>query len=162
ITRLDWSKETNGYKAIFIAGNEPFTQGSVDYRAACKRAIEHGIVVNTIHCGHNSAGIEGKWQQAAQLAEGEFFNIDQDRVVHEIKCPQDEIIIRLNAELNKTYLWYGTREDRRHYEANQVAQDNNAEKEGVHAPRAAAKATSAYSNESRDLVDATQKDGDIL
>ena len=28
----------------------------------------------------------------------------------QIHCPQDEIIIKLNAELNKTYLWYGSRE----------------------------------------------------
>jgi len=46
ITRLDWSKESNGYKAIFIAGNEPFTQGSVKYQESCKAAIERGIVVN--------------------------------------------------------------------------------------------------------------------
>ena len=27
IKRLDWTAEPNSYKAIFIAGNEPFTQG---------------------------------------------------------------------------------------------------------------------------------------
>ena len=162
IARLDWSKEPNGYKAIFIAGNEPFTQGSVDYRTACKRAIERGIVVNTIHCGNSSEGIAGKWQHGAQLAEGEFFNIDQDRVVVPIKCPQDEIIIRLNAELNKTYLWYGARTDRQRYEANQVAQDTNAQGAGAAAPRAVAKAGALYSNQNRDLVDALKEDGAIL
>ena len=108
IKRLDWSKEPNGYKAIFIAGNEPFTQGPVDYHKACKRAIERGIVVNTIHCGSRARGhrrTDGR--TARKLAEGESFNIDQDRAVVQIDCPQDEIIIKLNAELNKTYLWYG-------------------------------------------------------
>ena len=164
ITRLDWSKEANGYKAIFIAGNEPFTQGSVDYRAACKRAIERGIVVNTIHCGNNSAGVSGKWQHAAQLAEGESFNIDQDRAVLQIKCPQDEIIIKLSAELNKTYLWYGAREDRLRFAENQVAQDTNAAGAGesVAAARGATKAGSLYSNHNRDLVDADRKDSEIL
>ena len=65
---MNWSKETNGYKAIFIAGNEPFTQGPVDYHQACKRAIERGIVVNTIHCGSSAEGVQGKWQDAAHLA----------------------------------------------------------------------------------------------
>src|SRR5262249_26981284 len=74
LKRLDWSKEAGGFKAIFIAGNEPFTQGPVSYRDACKRAIEHGVVVNTIHCGDSGTGVEGKWQDGAQLAEGEFFN----------------------------------------------------------------------------------------
>ncbi len=162
ITRLDWSKEPNGYKAIFIAGNEPFTQGSVDYRAACKRAIEHGIVVNTIHCGTNQEGINGKWQHGAQLAEGEYFNIDQDRTVMNIHCPQDEIIIKLNADLNKTYLWYGDAKDRDFYCANQLAQDGNAARVGASLGRIAAKATSGYSNRNRDLVDTLKEDREIL
>jgi hypothetical protein len=68
VKRLDWSKEPNGYKAIFIAGNEPFTQGTVDYRKSCKRAIERGIVVNTIHCGNSQEGIKDHWQNGPQLA----------------------------------------------------------------------------------------------
>jgi len=155
ITRLDWSKEPNGYKAIFIAGNEPFTQGTVDYHQACKRAIEHGVVVNTIHCGNNQQGLSGQWQHGAQLAEGQFFNIDQDRAVVHIKCPQDEIIIRLNAELNKTYLWYGKQPTREKNRANQVAQDSNAFGVGGAAvvERAITKAGPAYKNRNRDLVD---------
>ncbi len=65
IKRLDWSEEKNGYKAIFIAGNEPFTQGEVDYRKACQHAIENGVVVNTIHCGNHAAGVSGMWQHGA-------------------------------------------------------------------------------------------------
>ena len=164
ITRLDWSKEPNGYKAIFIAGNEPFTQGSVDYRSACKRAIERGVVVNTIHCGSHGEGVAGKWQHGAQLAEGEFFNIDQDRAVVHIDCPQDKIIIRLNAELNKTYLWYGAHKDRDYYAGNQVAQDSNAEQVGADTAsgRAIAKASGAYGNFNRDLVDTMAADREIL
>jgi von Willebrand factor type A domain len=164
VTRLDWSNEPKGYKAIFICGNEPFTQGPVDYRAACRRAIEHGIIVNTIHCGTSSEGIAGKWQDGARLAEGEFFNIDQDRAVVQIKCPQDEIIIKLNAELNQTYLWYGARNDRNRYAENQLAQDSNAAKAGLGSAvgRGAAKAGGAYDNRSRDLVDALNEDGEAL
>ncbi|MEX0977432.1 MAG: vWA domain-containing protein [Pirellulales bacterium] len=164
ITRLDWSKENGGYKAIFIAGNEPFTQGTVDYHKACKRAIEKGIVVNTIHCGTSSAGLDGKWQHAAQLAEGESFNIDQDRAVVEVKCPQDEIIIKLNSDLNGTYLWYGKAEVRQRFAENQVAQDANAiaAGEGVAAGRVVVKAGSGYSNRNRDLVDSLKEDEEIL
>ncbi len=162
--RLDWSKEPNGYKAIFIAGNEPFTQGPVDYRKSCKRAIEHGIVVNTIHCGTSQEGIQGEWQHGAQLAEGEFFNIDQDRTEVHIDCPQDKVIIQLNAELNKTYLWYGAAAVRSRYEANQVAQDKNAERSSPNAAatRASAKSGAAYYNRNRDLVDTLAEDKEIL
>lgn len=71
LKRLDWNSEPNAYQAIFIAGNEPFTQGSVDYRVSCKKAIESGVVVNTIHCGNYQQGVSGKWKHGAELAEGE-------------------------------------------------------------------------------------------
>jgi len=164
ITRLNWSKEPNAYKAIFIAGNEPFTQGTVDYRESCGRAIQTGIVVNTIHCGNHASGVSGEWQQGAQLAEGEFFNIDQDRAVVHIKCPQDEIILRLNTELNKTYLWYGDQAKRESLAANQVAQDTNAELvgEGVAVGRAVVKSGKMYGNYARCLVDTFLENEAIL
>ena len=164
VKRLDWSKEPNSYKAIFIAGNEPFTQGTVDYHESCKQAIDKGIVVNTIHCGTRQEGIDGEWQKGAQLAEGEFLNIDQDRHVVEIECPQDKVIIKLNAELNKTYLWYGGERERHDYATNQAAQDSNAERAGggIASNRAAAKASSAYSNRNRDLIDTYAEDKSVL
>ena len=160
LDRLDWSTEPNSYKAIFIAGNEPFTQGPVGYAKACKKAIEAGVIVNTIHCGNYSAGISGKWQEAAGLAEGEYLNINQDRKVIQIKCPQDKIIIELNKKLNKTYLWYGAQGQRQRYFENQKKQDENSIRAaegdfggGGLGQRAAAKASPAYSNVGRDLVD---------
>lgn len=164
IKRLDWSKEPNSYKAIFIAGNEPFTQGPVDFRKSCKRAIEEGVVVNTIHCGNYKAGVRGKWQEGAQLAEGEYFNIDQDRAVVHIKCPQDKIIIQLNAQLNDTYLWYGRADVRRRYAENQLAQDSNASgvSAGALLGRVVTKAGRAYRNKNRDLVDTLAENPDGL
>lgn len=164
LTRLDWSSEPGAYKAIFIAGNESFTQGSVDYRDSCRRAIEMGFVVNTIHCGSHHNGVQGKWQDGAMMAEGEFFNINQDRKVVSIQCPQDEIILRLNTELNRTYLWYGTRATREGYGANQLRQDANAESLGksVAVGRAGAKSGSAYQNRNRCLVDTYMADSRIL
>ena len=181
VKRLDWNNEPNSYKAIFIAGNEPFTQGSMDYQIACKKAIGAGIVVNTIHCGEYQQGISGKWQHGAELAEGEYLNIDQDRAVVHIQCPQDKIIIELNAELNKTYLWYGKRDVRTRFHENQQAQDFNASEYGGLASRAAIKAggiggslpsaaggapvemkSGVYNNVGRDLVDTYLADADSL
>ena len=168
LDRLDWSTEPNSYKAIFIAGNEPFTQGSVGYEKTCKKAIEAGVIVNTIHCGDYSAGVSGKWQHAAELAEGEYLNINQDRKIVQIKCPQDRIIIELNQKLNKTYLWYGEESTRNRYYSNQGEQDSNAKQaaangygEGL-AKRAATKASSSYSNKGRDLVDSFGDDAEKL
>jgi tRNA U34 5-methylaminomethyl-2-thiouridine-forming methyltransferase MnmC len=164
LKRLDWAHEPNSYKAIFIAGNEPFTQGSVDYRQACRSAIEHGVIVNTIHCGNYESGIGGKWKNGADLAEGEYFNIDQDEKLIHIDCPQDKIILRLNAELNKTYLWFGGREERARRGARQIAQDANAASEAPSTAvnRVVAKAGSAYNHASRDLVDGVRENRQLL
>lgn len=153
VTRLDWSHEPNSYKTIFIAGNEPFTQGGVAYQDACKRAIEHGVIVNTIHCGDYSTGVNTHWQDGAALAEGQYLNIDQDQAVVHIDAPQDKIIIELNQKLNATYLWYG--QEREELKRNQVEQDANAAKlgRGSLVQRSATKSSSVYRNKDRDLVD---------
>ncbi len=166
IKRLDWSSEPNSYKAIFIAGNEPFSQGSVEYQKSCRSAIENGIVVNTIHCGDHKTGIATHWKDGADLAEGSYMNINSDRKVIHIDCPQDEIIIRLNSELNDTYLWYGSEEARKSYATNQIAQDTNALQSsgssGFGSGRAQAKVSAVYRNTGRDLVDTAEEDSEIL
>ncbi|MEM7627480.1 MAG: VWA domain-containing protein [Planctomycetota bacterium] len=162
VAQLDWSTEPGSYKAIFIAGNEPFTQGTVDYRSACAAAIQAGVVVNTIHCGSYDAGVSGMWSDGAKLAEGKYLNIDQDRAVVEISSPHDEIIIKLNAQLNRTYLWYG--EKRAQYGRNQEIQDSNAAALSPVAAvsRAVAKNSSVYDNRQRDLVDRLDVDAEAL
>ncbi len=166
IKRLDWSREPNSYKAIFIAGNEPFTQGSVDYKDSCQSAIEHGVVVNTIHCGDYQTGIQTHWKEGADMAEGRYMNINQDRKVVHIDCPQDKIIIELNNTLNRTYLWFGDRQLREGYAKNQLAQDANALNAsgggGFSSGRAKTKASSLYRNRGRDLVDTYEEDSEIL
>jgi von Willebrand factor type A domain len=158
IKRLAWSNEPNSFKAIFIAGNEPFNQGTVDYNDACKKAIEKGIAVNTIHCGSYHEGITGKWEHGAKLAEGKYLNIDQDEKVVHIQCPQDRIIIELNDELNKTYLWFGSNEEREELKKNQALQDSNSSSLGGLSSRVAAKGSSLYRNVGRDLVDTYNED----
>src|SRR4051794_10587913 len=37
--QLDWSRSGAVYRAIFIAGNEPFSQGPVTYSESCRAAI---------------------------------------------------------------------------------------------------------------------------
>ena len=151
---LTWSSSPDDLKLIFIAGNEPFTQGTVDYRQACKDAISKSIVVNTIHCGSEEDGIKGNWKDGAVLADGRFLNIDQNRVVVHIEAPQDREIAELSARLNDTYIAYGI-EGRKSYER-QATQDLNAagiSKEAV-MQRALSKSSFNYRNGKWDLVDA--------
>ncbi len=164
VKRLDWSGKANSYKTIFIAGNEPFTQGPTDYKDGCKAAIENGITVNTVHCGDYQTGISTKWKDGADLAEGEYMNIDQDRKTVHIETPHDQIIIKLNAELNKTYLWYGDAQVKRGLKSNQMAQDMNAASSGMGAAlsRAKTKGGKMYNYRNRDLVDSIAADESLL
>jgi len=157
---LKWSENLSDLKIIFIAGNEPFTQGPVDYRKACKAAIAKGIIVNTIHCGSDSAGISGKWKDGALLADGSYMCINQNKRVPHIAAPQDREIAKLSADLNGTYIPYGTAGAAGHQR--QSAQDANAANlaPGVAVQRAIAKANAQYRNRRWDLVDAV-KDGTI-
>jgi len=158
VRNLAWSESNEDLKVIFIAGNEPFTQGSVDYREACKAAIGKGITVNTIHCGPEAQGIAGKWKDGALLADGSFLNINQNQAVVEIPAPQDAKIATLNADLNDTYVSYG--EEGEEGARRQAEQDTNASKVGSYSSRVAAKASNQYQNSAWDLVDAVQN-GDV-
>ena len=162
IKRLNWSDQAGAFKVIFIAGNEPFDQGTTPYQSACATAAARGILVNTLHCGPQPAGVSGHWSDAAKIAGGKFMNIDQDRRIVRITAPQDKLILELNTRLNKTYLWYGQREQREALETNQIAQDANADRFGSATQRALTKSTAAYSNVGRDLIDTYAKDPEIL
>ena len=157
---LDWSTSKDSYKAIFIAGNEPFNQGPDAYKEACASAVASNVVVNTIHCGDAKTGIRQFWQDGAVAGGGKYLNIDQDREVIHIDAPQDSIIIKLSSDLNGTYLWFGEAEVRGNYSKNQVAQDKNAGSNAV--SRAITKAGKLYSNSNRDLVDTYKSNPDIL
>lgn len=157
---LAWTKSNSDLKTIYIAGNEPFTQGPVDFRKACKTAITKGITVNTIHCGSEQAGVSGKWKDGAVLADGSFVSINQNRKVVAIKAPQDKKILALSSKLNTTYVAYGDMKKRKYFIGNQMAQDGNAGKLGRYAAvnRAFTKGSSnIYCNSSWDLVDALKE-----
>src|SRR5688572_26515942 len=56
---LEWSGDPDDLKLIYIAGNEPFTQGPVKPAVAIEAAKRKGITVNPIHCG----GDDASWKQ---------------------------------------------------------------------------------------------------
>ncbi len=158
VDELAWSPGADVYKAIFIAGNEPFTQGKVNYAESCKAAITKGIIVNTIHCGREAEGVNTKWKHGADLADGKYLVIDQNRAVVSIEAPQDKEIAKLGVELNKTYLAYGVAG--KASASRQVAQDANvaalAPASGAVVQRSVAKASANYQNSAWDLVDAAK------
>ncbi|MFZ9954865.1 MAG: vWA domain-containing protein [Flavobacteriales bacterium] len=158
LNELAWNADGNDLQIIFIAGNEPFTQGTVSYTTACANAKAKGIIVNTIFCGDFNEGINTDWKKGADIAGGSYMSINQNSQTTYIATPYDDKISALNDSLNTTYIGYG-----QHGAAKkqmQVLQDANANSYGLanKAERAVSKSKSVYKNSSWDLVDAVKYD----
>jgi len=162
LRQLNWGKNPDNLKMIFIAGNEPFTQGKLNYKDAVINAKEKDVIVNTIFCGDYQQGINTDWKRGATMTGGEYMAIDHNRHVVHIDTPYDDIIIKLNSKLNRTYIGYGAMGASK-MELQSVQDDNAMElEEAVAVKRAVSKSSRLYQNSSWDLVDASEdKDFDV-
>jgi hypothetical protein len=154
VAGLSWSTSEQDIKAIFIAGNEPFTQGPVSFKTAIGAAKQKGVTVNTIHAGPYNEGARSGWQEGALLAGGHYMSIDHNHQVSHIVAPQDQKLAELNARLNQTYVPYGPQGAQG--AQRQLEQDakSNEVSLGLLAQRAKSKASALYNNANWDLVDA--------
>ena len=156
LDELRWGKKDQDLNLIFIAGNEPFTQGSVFYKDATSNANEKNVTVNSIFCGDYQNGVSGKWKDAARQTGGDYFAIDHNQKQIYIVTPYDDIIIQLNTALNNTYIRYGAQGYSK-LQAQSVQDSNAAElDEVVVVKRAVSKSSRMYTNASWDLVDAAK------
>lgn len=162
VKKLNWSDSNADLKMIFIAGNEPFSQGSMHYKTACALAKEHDIVVNTIYCGDFQEGVNTSWRHGATLTGGSYMSIEQNRKTVYVKTPYDDKIDRLNDEINNTYIQYGSSGSEK--KQKQLAQDDNAASysQANKVKRAISKSSHAYKNTSWDLVDAYESNEEVL
>lgn len=163
MSNLKWNDNENSMKLMYIAGNEPFNQGKVDYKEVISSAKKKKIYVNTIYCGNREEGIRSFWQNGATLGDGKYFNIDSDKEVVIIKTPYDKRIYDSNDRLNSTYIYYGKQGSV--YKNKQITQDANAsmKSESIAVERTVSKSKkNAYNNEHWDLVDKAEKDKDFV
>lgn len=160
---LNWDGNEKSMKLIYIAGNEPFNQGKIDYKEVISKAKNKNIYTNTIYCGSREEGIQGLWQNGATTGGGKYFNIDSDKKVIYIETPYDIRISECNTKLNDTYIYYGNRGSE--YKQKQITQDKNAEVQSVSnlVERTVSKSKkNAYKNEHWDLVDKAEKDDNFI
>jgi len=154
LDQLNWAPGNDHYKVIFIAGNEDFLQGKLNYTKACNEAKNKGVVVNTIYCGNRADGIREHWNLGAECGNGSFTNINSNAKLEEIPTPYDSILFSLNDKLNGTYIAYGYTGAGK--QAMQASMDklNYAANTTSAAKRVGVKGNAKlYKNESWDLVD---------
>jgi len=158
LNQLSWGNNPDDLKLIFIAGNEPFTQGNINYKDAATNANEKDVTVNTIYCGEYGQGITSFWKDGAVLTNGDYLAINHNQATVHIASPYDEAILILNTKLNKTYVSYGSRG--REKIALQAEQDSKAKtySSANAVGRTVSKSSYLYKNSTWDLVDAVELD----
>jgi Mg-chelatase subunit ChlD len=110
VSRAGWSKSNAATaQIVFLVGDAPphddYAQ-EPDTLDTTKRAVESGMVVNTIQCGEQP-DTRQVWQQIARSGEGQYFAIAQDGGVQSIASPYDARLSELGNKLGATYLAYG-------------------------------------------------------
>ena len=156
LNQLDWGKNPDDLKLIFIAGNEPFNQGTINYKDASVNALEKDVTINTVFCGDYNQGISTYWKDGAQLTQGDYMAINQNKATVHIVSPYDDNILILNQKLNKTYVIYGDKG--RQKQTVQAEQDINASSysKANAVKRTVSKSSHLYKNKTWDLVDAIE------
>ncbi len=158
LKNLRWNMNKQSMKLVYIAGNEPFSQGKIHYVEALKDAVSKDVFVNTIYCGNCEQGVQELWKDGADKGKGQYFCINSDMEIMYVATPWDDEINRQNILLNETYIYYGSYGQYGY--ANQSAQDMNAQSVAGanYTERAVSKSKAIYNNYAWDLVDMHKQD----
>jgi Mg-chelatase subunit ChlD len=113
VTKIAWSKDKKTLKMIFLVGDAPPHMDYADdvkYADTCKLAVAGDIIINTVQCG-NQAEAKKYWQEICRLAEGSYVQIDaKGGPIVAVATPFDADLAKINTEISRTTLVYGTRE----------------------------------------------------
>jgi Mg-chelatase subunit ChlD len=109
VHKVKWSEDKKTLKIIFLVGDAPphmdYTD-DVKYPETCKKAVEKGIIINTVQCGHD-VQCASAWKDIAGKANGEFVAIPQTGGVRVVTTPFDDHLAELLGDLMDTALIYG-------------------------------------------------------
>lgn len=163
LNELNWDPSPSSYKVIFISGNEDFLQGNLLYTTACAEAKKKGVVVNTIYCGDRMQGIKEHWNLLNECGNGSFTNINSDIKPQDIPTPYDSVLVVLNDNLNKTYIYYGNGGKENYALQGAMDAANMKVDKSVAVNRAVTKANNnVYNNAGWDLLDANRADSSFI
>ncbi|WP_299226762.1 vWA domain-containing protein [uncultured Psychroserpens sp.] len=158
LNQLNWGNNQDDLKLIFIAGNEPFSQGKINYKDAAKLAHSKDVTVNTIFCGDYNQGISTYWKDGADITHGDYIAINHNQATTYVATPFDDQILKLNQKLNNTYIAYGRLgKSKMHVQAEQDANAHGYSNENA-VSRTVSKSSHLYKNATWDLVDAESEE----
>jgi Mg-chelatase subunit ChlD len=153
IDEESWSADPNAVKLVYLVGDAPphydYHDG-ITLDGVLGDALKKEIRVSAIRCG-NDPNTLAAWTEIAQKTSGEVSSIAQSGGVASVTTPYDAELARLNAELSRTEIHYGTAAERR--EADDVVAKNLAAPAAVQAER-----VSFYRSVSAAKMSPTKKD----
>lgn len=110
VNRLGWNKGPDTRRIVFLVGDAPphmdYAQ-DVPFTDTLKIAEREGIVVNAVQAG-NAKDTELIWRTIADLGHGRYLPIPQTGGVVVIETPYDQQILKLQIELQRTVIPYGS------------------------------------------------------
>lgn len=109
LNKLQWSRGSDALRILFLVGDaEPHMDypDDVKYPVTCRRAVERGVIVNTIQCGVHPE-CQKHWKEIARLGGGRYVQITQSGGVVVTATPFDERLVAINRELAESVLVYG-------------------------------------------------------
>lgn len=122
VYRIGWSTASSDLaQIVFLVGDAPphnDYQDAADTLDTAVKAVQKGIVVNTIQCG-SSGSTTRAWQEIARNGNGQYFAIADNGGVQAISTPYDDQLGALAMELGASFLPYG-------YGAGKVGLDKRA------------------------------------
>ena len=158
---LNWSKDPQALKLIFVCGNEPASQDKVvSLKEAADFAISKGVIINPIFCGNPEHKDAVDWKEFAKLCGGRFAAINQNKGHVAVATPFDKQLGELSVKMNATYVSYGKEGAQKAAAQKGVTALAKKQGDGVAAARAMSQNSGLYQgkNASWDLVDQLKAD----
>jgi Mg-chelatase subunit ChlD len=119
VNKIKWSSDKRTLRIIFLVGDAPPHMDypdDVKYPVTCDKAVEKGILINTIQCG-GDADCRRYWKDIAEKAGGDYVAIPQTGGVVTIATIHDADLAEVGKRLLETALVYGDDRQRRRGEA---------------------------------------------
>jgi Mg-chelatase subunit ChlD len=109
VNKIKWSTDKKTLRIIFLVGDAPPHMDypdDVKYPITCAKALERGIIINTIQCGQD-ADCTKYWKDICEKANGAFVAIPQAGGIRGVNTPFDKRLGEINTELTRGVLVYG-------------------------------------------------------
>lgn len=137
VDEVHWSQDPRAVKLVYLVGDAPPHEDYDDgltMAGVLSDARQRGVRVSAIRCGTDSTTLTA-WTAIARATDGEVSSIEQGGgVVAAVATPYDAELARLNAELAKTELRWGSSAERS--AAAKVVETNMAAPAAAQAERA--------------------------